>query len=126
MQHCVEGAASPASCGLDCGTRPIDIVNDSRLQQLMETARPGYTLPSRTHMPLIMRKKHADGKDEIISLLQSADAVAVTMDSWTSKAAHSFSTYMVHFFTDNWQLRSCVLTTRPLEDTPQKTLLASF
>ena len=34
--------------------------------------------------------------------------MAVTTDSWASKAVNSFTTYTAHFIDDNWSLQSYV------------------
>ena len=95
--------------------RPLNIVNDDGLQRLMAISQPGYNLPSRTHVASIVRRRHADGKEKIKALLESAEFVAVTTDSWTSKAVRSFSTFTVHWLDSNWQFKSFVLATRPLD-----------
>ena len=95
--------------------RPLNVVNDGGLQRLLALAQPGYSLPSRTHVASIVRRRHADGKEEIKTTLKSVEYVAVTTDSWTSKAVRSYSTFTVHFLSSEWKLRSFVLATRPLD-----------
>jgi hypothetical protein len=41
--------------------------------------------------------------------------VALTTDSWTSRATESYLTVTVHFITAEWEIQSHVFQTRPLE-----------
>lgn len=95
--------------------RPLNIVNDGGLQRVLHFLEPGFAVPSRTHIASIVKRKHADGVDELKSLLQGAEKVAITTDGWTSKAVRSFSTFTVHFLDSEWRLQSYVLGTRPLD-----------
>lgn len=40
--------------------------------------------------------------------------VALTTDGWTSRATESFLTVTAHYITSEWEMRSCVLQTRPI------------
>ena len=95
--------------------RPLSLVSDGGLRDLLEFLEPGYQLPSRTHIAAIVRNRHKSGLEEVRRLLADAAAVAITTDAWTSKSVRSFATYTAHFLDSGWHLTSLVLATRPMD-----------
>lgn len=94
--------------------RPMSIVGDQGLRELMSFVEPGYTIPSRTHLTKLVRKQHQDGVEAVKNMLKDADNVALTTDIWTSHASQAFATTTAHFIAVDgrqWTLRSCVLET---------------
>lgn len=53
--------------------------------------------------------------DSLFEILASTDVhVAITTDSWTSRAVESYLTVTVHYITSDWKLESKVLQTREM------------
>ena len=47
---------------ISANSRPISVVEDTGLKQLFGYIEPAYSLPSRTHVTSIVKKRHASGK----------------------------------------------------------------
>jgi len=90
--------------------RPIFIVRDDGLKELLSFLAPNYKPPSATRVTSLIRKDCLDGKTAITAKLQGI-TVALTTDIWTSKATQSFATTTAHFIDKNWNLPTCVLKT---------------
>ena len=90
--------------------RPISIVRDDGLKELLNFLAPKYKPPSTTYVTSLIRKDYLDGKAAITAKLRG-NTVALTTDIWTSKATQSFATTTAHFIDKNWNLITCVLET---------------
>lgn len=89
--------------------RPLNIVTDSGLRELVHFLEPGYQFPSCRHISKLIKLSYADAFDMLVKLLNSAATIALTCDGWTSKATDSYVTITAHFISDQWQLLSCVV-----------------
>ena len=90
--------------------RPISIVRDQGLRELLGFVEPNYRLPSTTHVSALIRKDFEDRKQALLSQLYGQQ-IALTTDIWTSKATQSFATKTAHFLDKEWKMTSCVLET---------------
>ena len=90
--------------------RPISIVRDQGLRELLGFIEPNYQLPSTTHVSALIRKDFEDGRDAL-TLQLCGHTIALTTDIWTSKATQSFAMTTAHFLDKEWKLTSCVLET---------------
>lgn len=61
---------------------------------------------------MVISKKYAEVKTNVAASLQSAERVALTCDSWTSRATDSYVTITCHYIASDWTLVSHVLQTR--------------
>ena len=91
--------------------RPIAIVRDRGLKELLAFIEPNYQLPSTTHVSTLIRKQFHDGKAALSEQLVQAKSIALTTDIWTSKATQAFATTTGHVLNNDWELVSCVLET---------------
>lgn len=91
--------------------RPVSIVNGVGFKRLMNVAEPGYSVPSKTHITTLLRKKHAEGRSRLTTALSSAVGLALTTDMWTSRAMEGYLTATVHFVNKDWKMCSLVLET---------------
>lgn len=48
---------------------------------------------------------YSEKKREIGENLQKAQSIALTTDSWTSRACQSYMTVTVHFVADDWTIK---------------------
>ena len=56
-------------------------------------------------------------KESLLEILSSTDVhVAITTDSWTSRAVQSYFTVTAHYITSDWKLESKVLQTREMPE----------
>ena len=90
--------------------RPISIVRDQGLRELLGFVEPNYRLPSTTHVSALIRKDFEDGKQALLSQLYGQQ-IALTTDIWTLKATQSFATTIAHFLDKEWKMTPCVLET---------------
>ena len=74
--------------------RPIALVRDRGLAELLAFLEPNYVLPSATHVSSLIKKQFDDGKAALSTRLKDASAsgIALTTDIWTSKATQAFAT----------------------------------
>ena len=91
--------------------RPISIVHDKGLNELLTFLEPNYKPPSITHVIAWIRKDFEDGKAAVKQQLQDNSSIALTTDIWTSRATQSFATTTAHFLDEHWNLTSCILET---------------
>ena len=91
--------------------RPLSTISDPGFVRLLGFTEPDFTVPSRTHLTSLMKKRHADGKSELKELLKDATGLALTTDGWTSSSTHSYLTYTAHFIDKDWTLNGVVLQT---------------
>ncbi len=91
--------------------RPIAIVRDRGLKELLNFLEPNYQLPSTTHVSALIKKNFEDGKAALSRQLRAATSIALTTDIWTSKATQAFATTTGHFLDGDWNLVSYVLET---------------
>jgi len=58
---------------ISVNSRLLSVVEDAGLQQLFEYWEPAYSLPSHTQVTSIVKKRHANGKKNLTSLLEKSD-----------------------------------------------------
>lgn len=106
--------------------RPMSIVSDSGLQELVHFFEPGYEFPSSRHIAKLIKLSYSDAVDKLVALLGSATTISLTCDGWTSKATDSYVTVTAHMLTDDWNIRSCVVQCAPFEGSHTGERLASL
>lgn len=97
--------------------RPYSTIDEAGFRYLLHVLEPRYTPPASTHVrqsvvPALYNKTRVIVEEE----LKTAHSVALTTDSWTSRATESFLTVTAHFISSEWDMRSVVLQTRPLHE----------
>lgn len=97
--------------------QPFHIVNDNGFKNFVHLLDPKYVLPSTyTIRENIMRQMYNDCCQTLKNILKDVKYVAITSDSWTSRATESYLTVTCHFVTRDFKLNSAVLSTKPLEN----------
>ena len=93
--------------------RPLDIVNDEGLQDLLRFFEPGYNLPSRTFVAAQLKMKYAAARDKLKEVLRvEAEAgLSLTSDIWTSRATEAYNTITCHLIDSEWNMKVYVLGT---------------
>ena len=92
-------------------TRPISIVRDKGLIELLTFLEPNYRPPSTMYVSVQIRKDFEDGKAAVKKQLHGSSSIALTTDIWTSRATQSFATTTAYFLDQHWNLTTCVLET---------------
>ena len=72
--------------------RPLSVVSDQSLQDLLAFLEPGYRLPSRTFVARQLRVLHQEGKTKLNTVLSGCEGISITSDIWTSRATQAFNT----------------------------------
>ncbi|XP_077065670.1 E3 SUMO-protein ligase ZBED1-like [Siphateles boraxobius] len=96
--------------------RPLSMVEDKGLRDMISTFNPKYSLPSRTYFTQPMEKKHRDITEKLKAVLKQTECVALTTDIWTSVATEAYLGVTSHFLGEDWEMKSLSLTTMPLEE----------
>ena len=93
----------------DC--RPISIVEDRGLQNIMQiaTGDPTYRLPSRGTITARINELYGVLKAAKVQLLAGAACVSLTGDHWTSVSNHNYLGVTAHLIDENWELHSFAL-----------------
>lgn len=95
--------------------QPCSVIECEGFRQLMNVLEPRYNIPSRRHFgTTVIPKLYDETRGEIEKELSDTAHVALTTDGWTSRATESFLTVTAHYITSEWEMRSCVLQTRPI------------
>ena len=93
------------------GGRPISIVNDSGLQQVLRMALQNvdYKLPTRQNIDSIVDRMFRDKSLELKVKYNRASAIAITSDFWTSLGNESYCGVTAHWIDSEWLLQSVTL-----------------
>lgn len=88
------------------GMRRLGIVDNLEFKLLLHKLdHPRYVFPCRRHFAgKIIPEMYDKKKREIGEKLQMTQSVALTTDSWTSRACHSYITVTEHFVADDWTI----------------------
>lgn len=96
--------------------RPYSVVENDGFQNLINTLEPRYVLPTRKHLSeVVIPNMYEKVKHDVTASLKSAERVAITCDSWTSRATDNYLTITSHHIDQEWRLVSHVLQTRTTE-----------
>lgn len=96
--------------------RPLSLVENSEFKKLCLLLDPRYNVPSRRHFSdKVIPGLYEEVKENTVAKLQLANSVALTTDSWTSRACQSYVTITAHFTDQLWAIQSCVLQIRTLD-----------
>ena len=91
--------------------RPITIVHDEGLKELLAFLEPIYRPPLTIHVSAWIQKDYEDGKAAVKQQLHGNTSVALTTNIWTSRVTQSFATTTAHFLDQQWNPTTCVLDT---------------
>uniref|UniRef100_A0A667X1D9 BED-type domain-containing protein n=1 Tax=Myripristis murdjan TaxID=586833 RepID=A0A667X1D9_9TELE len=97
--------------------RPYSVVENQGFRYMVHNMEPRYVIPSRsffTHKSIPSLYKET--KFLVQESLKSATRVAITCDSWTSRATVSYVTVTAHHVNSEWKLISYVLRTDAMDD----------
>ena len=98
--------------------RPMSIVDDEGLHDLVAFLEPGYRMPSRTHITTVLRRQYDITLAKVRELLNEdrSASLSFTTDIWTSAAVDAYLTLTGHFLTADFSLVSCCLGTSPFPE----------
>ncbi|XP_051811807.1 zinc finger BED domain-containing protein 4-like [Acanthochromis polyacanthus] len=79
----------------DC--QPLSIVEDEGYRELMEFIMPSYVLPTRKTLKIMIGQKYEEKKEKVKKELESAAAVSLTADMWTSIDMEAYLAVTCHY-----------------------------
>ena len=90
--------------------RPISIVEDDALQQLLRTVLQNdeYKIPWRRTIDKMLTDMYNAKMESIKEAVKNSKAVALTSDFWTSPGNESYCEIICHWITDDWNLKNAV------------------
>ena len=65
---------------------------------------------------IVIPKLYDETKAAVETELKEAESVAITTESWTSRACESYMTVTAHFLNKNWELCNYVLSTKMISE----------
>ncbi|XP_060589799.1 E3 SUMO-protein ligase ZBED1-like [Ruditapes philippinarum] len=97
--------------------RPFSTVESSAFRSMIHECEPRYKFPCiQTFSEDVIPRLYDSVASRIKGKLLSAEAIAWTSDSWTSRATQSYVTITAHFIDSEMELCSRVLQTRQLPE----------
>jgi len=91
--------------------QPFTIVEDPEFRKFVHMLNPGYDLPSRKTVSLLLSNMYNQVHDEIkASSNSNVEFVSLTTDTWTSLKHESYTAITVHFIDENCKLNSHLLS----------------
>ncbi|WAR07122.1 ZBED1-like protein [Mya arenaria] len=97
--------------------RPFSVVENKGFQYLMKIAEPRYCLPSRTHFAnTVLPGINSRVKNRVMNELRCCESLAITTDSWTSRATVNYLTVTAHTISTDWEISSYTLETQAFSE----------
>ncbi|WAR09431.1 ZBED1-like protein [Mya arenaria] len=93
--------------------RPFSVVENKGFQYLMKIAEPRYCLPSRT---FFCQHCTPRVKNRVMNELRCCESLAITTDSWTSRATVNYLTVTAHTISTDWEISSYTLETQAFSE----------
>lgn len=95
--------------------QPLSIVDSPFFLNLLEEMKPEFKVPCRSHFTnVVLRDMYKDTKTMVRMQLERAEGIALTIDSWTSRATADYVTLTAHVINPAFERNSFVLQTSPL------------
>ena len=91
--------------------RPISIVRDDVLKELLSFLVLNYRPPLTTYISALIRKYFDMERQQLLHNFKVCNMIALTTDIWTSRATQSFVTTTAYYTNKEWNLTSCVVET---------------
>ncbi|MGH0152345.1 UNVERIFIED_CONTAM: hypothetical protein FKN15_022140 [Acipenser sinensis] len=80
---------------------PLSVVDGTAFRDILSTAEPCFTMPSRKHLSQKLLPQHtSDVHDQRRSQMQQAQDIYLTIDLWLSRGIRSFIGITGHFIVD--------------------------
>ncbi|KAK7590111.1 hypothetical protein V9T40_001724 [Parthenolecanium corni] len=90
--------------------QPFSIVDDQGFIKFVNALNPRYVLPSRvTVSNALLPKYYTLSQEKMTNILNTAEYIAITYDSWTSISHHCYLTLTGHFVFNN-SIGRCTLS----------------
>lgn len=93
---------------------PLSTVDSQHFRSMIKLVSGGaYEPPHRKYiMDTMLPKMYKDTVQDMKKEIGTLNGIGLTTDAWTSLATESYISYTVHYITDDWSLKSKVLSTQ--------------
>ena len=95
---------------------PLSLVDNAEFRELMAFLEPNYAVPCRQTVAVRLDSMKAELSTVVSSEMESAAAVHITTDIWSSITNEPYISMMPSFITDDWRLVSRTLANAAMED----------
>lgn len=90
--------------------QPFSIVDDKGFKKFVSDLNSNYVLPSRTTLTRqLLPQAYECRLEEVKAEVSTAEYIALTTDTWTSRATESYIAITAHFIDNNFILQSYLL-----------------
>ncbi|XP_077972201.1 E3 SUMO-protein ligase ZBED1-like [Styela clava] len=96
--------------------RPLSTIEGTHFKRLMGHVAPNYSLPSRRTITRRVEEEYCEKKMELKRLLENIKHMSLTFDAWTSVKMEAYLGITAHYVDAKFNLCSCVLSVKPLDD----------
>lgn len=94
-----------------CSLVPLNTIEKESFKEFTKTLEPRYDPPCAKTLKKSLELDYNLTAEQLRNEIRSCDSVAITHDSWTSIATESYETVTCHYITQEWEIKSRVLTT---------------
>ena len=97
---------------------PLSTVDNKHFKKMIAmVSGHTYEPPSRKYFTeTLLPKMMKETSQKMMSEVQSIHGIGITTDAWTSLATEGYVTYTAHYVTDDWELKSRVLSTQSTDE----------
>ncbi|XP_077972609.1 E3 SUMO-protein ligase ZBED1-like [Styela clava] len=96
--------------------RPLSTIEGTHFKRLMGHVAPNYSLPSRRTITRRVEEEYCEKKMELKRVLENIKHMSLTFDAWTSVKMEAYLGITAHYVDAKFNLCSCVLSVKPLDD----------
>ena len=97
--------------------RPTHLIECEGFKEFVKEICPEYEVPSGYTITKIMEKMYEDEKEKLKTELKEQEFVAVTSDGGSSSNSASYQDTNVHYITENFELKSKILSVKENKET---------
>ncbi|XP_037503192.2 E3 SUMO-protein ligase ZBED1-like, partial [Rhipicephalus sanguineus] len=95
---------------------PLAFATSKGFRHFMDVVEPSYKTPSNAKLKNRIKLLHDHLKQKVASQIDSATAVALTSDCWTSRAQDSYITVTAHTLDSEWKSQAFTLATEAMQE----------
>lgn len=95
---------------------PLAFATSTGFRHFMDVVEPSYKTPSNAKLKNRIKLLHDHLKQKVASQIDSATAVALTSDCWTSRAQDSYITVTAHTLDSEWKSQAFTLAMEAMQE----------
>ena len=95
---------------------PLSLVDNAEFCELMAFIEPNYKVPCRQTLTHRMESTKSEVAKSVSAELESASAVSITTDRWTSISNDAYLSFTTAYITPTWELKARTLANTPMDE----------